>query len=289
MLTSRHYLREGPDYRFDEQVSFLDIKQQFGFANVRVGKWVSAEESRLAANLIFDSLADLAFILKLPPDAIGLRQTLNLDFGLGGQKGVQAHYAPHERILALAKNAGAGALAHEFWHAFDHYIAKAAFGIHSSVDQLACCNDSGLAYSVGSAIGFGSDLYLKDVELRPHPLNRHLAFLYQTVLINPDGLEPSDYVRRAIALDKHYGRCYFSLPTELMARAFEAAIESFTDIRNQYLVSGTTFSHLNDSGAYPDEAHRKAILNALTNYFGMLGEALIRQSHRESNKKPNGS
>ncbi len=54
-----------------------------------------------------------------------------------------------------------------------------------------------------------------------------------------------------------------------MARAFEAAIESFTDIRNQYLVSGTTFSHLNDSGAYPDEAHRKAILNALTNYFGM--------------------
>lgn len=109
LLTSRHYLREGPDYRFDEQVSFLDIKQQFGFANVRVGKWVSAEESRLAANLIFDSLADLAFILKLPPDAIGLRQTLNLDFGLGGQKGVQAHYAPHERILALAKNAGAGA------------------------------------------------------------------------------------------------------------------------------------------------------------------------------------
>ena len=109
MLTSRHYLREGPDYRFDEQVSFLDIKQQFGFANVRVGKWVSAEESRLAANLIFDSLADLAFILKLPPDAIGLRQTLNLDFGVCGQKGVQAHYVRHERILALAKNAGAGA------------------------------------------------------------------------------------------------------------------------------------------------------------------------------------
>ncbi len=104
-----------------------------------------------------------------------------------------------------------------------------------------------------------------------------------------DGLEPSDYVRRAIALDKHYGRRYFSLPTELMARAFEAAIESFTDIGNQYLVSGTTFSQLNDAGAYPDEAHRKVIFSALTNYFGMLGEALIRQSHRESNKKPNGS
>ncbi|MGI2855523.1 hypothetical protein ACRTDR_15175 [Shewanella algae] len=48
-------------------------------------------------------------------------------------------------------------------------------------------------------------------------------------------------------------------------------------------MSGTTFSQFNDVGAYPDEAHRKAILNALANYFGMLGEALIRQSHRESN------
>ena len=56
-----------------------------------VGKWVTKEERFISANLIYDALADLAQILHLPPTAIGLRGKLNLAFGHGGQKGVQAH------------------------------------------------------------------------------------------------------------------------------------------------------------------------------------------------------
>ncbi|MCD8549587.1 MAG: hypothetical protein LRY74_04265, partial [Shewanella xiamenensis] len=106
MLIHQQYHRHGPDYRFGEQMTFLDVKQTFGFSHVRVGRWVTREESLIAANLVFDSLADLAFILHLPPLTLGLRQTLSLAFGHGGQKGVQAHYAPAARELALAKNAG---------------------------------------------------------------------------------------------------------------------------------------------------------------------------------------
>ncbi len=65
----------------------MDIKQTFGMGSIRVGAWVTKEEKELAANLIFYSLADLAYILALPPEAIGLRGTLGLAFGSGGRKG----------------------------------------------------------------------------------------------------------------------------------------------------------------------------------------------------------
>ncbi|ABM24997.1 conserved hypothetical protein [Shewanella sp. W3-18-1] len=258
LLIRQQYIRSGPDYRFSEPVSFLDIKQTFGFSHVRVGRWVTREESRIAANLVFDSLADLAFILKLPPLTLGLRQTLSLAFGHGGQKGVQAHYAPATRELALAKNAGAGALAHEFWHAFDHYIAPKAFNL--SEGHFLCA----------------SDLWLADSPLIKHPLNLRLSEIFKVTLLSPDGKEPSDYVRRALALDKRYGTRYFSQPTEMMARAFEACIESYRDISNPYLVSGTSFSAMAKEGAYPDELHRQRIFTALLDYFEPLGIALAK-------------
>lgn len=74
MLLHQQYTRHGPDYRFGEQMTFLDVKQTFGFSHVRVWRWVTREESLIAANLVFDSLADLAFILNLPPLTLGLRQ-----------------------------------------------------------------------------------------------------------------------------------------------------------------------------------------------------------------------
>lgn len=283
MQRSQARVRQGPDHRDGEQVTFLDVKQHFGLGHVRVGRWVSRSESLIAANMVFDALADLALVLGLPPIALGLREQLNLAFGHGGQQGVMAHYSPCERTLALAKHAGAGALAHEFWHAFDHYIC-------------------GLAMDVGRGVNgrFASELWLKDVPLLCHPLNDRLDALFRCVLLSPDGEQPSDYMYRAITLDKSVGRLYFSHPSELMARAFEAAIEThavfeYVDMQsgeispkwliNPYLVTGTENSasvHGITSrqwgampvGAFPDNRHRQAIMQQIQAYFGLLGKAL---------------
>ena len=80
----RGFTRQGPDYRFDDQVDFSDIRDTFGFRSMVVGKWVTKEERYISANLIYDALADLAQILHLPPKAIGLRGKLNFAFGHGG-------------------------------------------------------------------------------------------------------------------------------------------------------------------------------------------------------------
>lgn len=299
--------RRGPDHRMGEQVSFLEVKQHFGLGHVRVGRWVTAEESLIAANLVFDALADLAMVLGLPPGAMGLRQRLNLAFGHGGQQGVMAHYSPSERTLALAKHAGAGALAHEFWHAFDHHLCDTAM-------------DTGRA----PAGRFASELWLKDVPLICHPLNDRLDALFHRVLLNEAGTEPHEYVREAIRLDKALGRQYFAHPSELMARAFEACIEaegcfelidtdsgeiSSQPLVNPYLVTGTlgdAYRHNEEgvnrvanssaaaapsrfgsrswgswgsmpAGAFPTASHRSAIMVSLHAYFGPLGQALARE------------
>ncbi|MBD1389625.1 hypothetical protein IC617_09300 [Neiella sp. HB171785] len=261
-LTSFKYkTRKGPDYRHGDQVTFIDIRNTFGIGNIRIGRWVNDDEKALAANLIFDSLADLAYILALPPKAIGLRGNLNLAFGSGGRKGVQAHYAPNQRELALAKNAGAGALAHEFWHAFDHYIAEKAF-------------DIGDRSGPQRSIIFASDCWLQSTELIPHPLNDKLLKIFDAALLSADGQDKHDYVSRSVKADRAANVRYFSQPTEMMARAFEAVVESCSGIDNSYLVAGTANTEHQD--LYPDLAHRQIIYEALLAYFRPLGEALNR-------------
>ncbi|KFZ38421.1 hypothetical protein HR45_02955 [Shewanella mangrovi] len=259
MLANSYYLRYGPDYRFDEPASFVQIRDTFGFAAVRIGKWVTDEEAQKAANLLFDALADLAYILNVPPETLGLRQKLNLDFGIGGQQGVQAHYAPQTKTLALAKNAGAGALAHEFWHALDHHLATTAF-----VDSALHANK----------ICFASELWLHDSCLRQHPLNHKLHQLLSVIFLSAEGEDSTAFVKNAVALDQQINRYYFAMPTEMGARAFEAAIESAEDITNRYLVEGTRRTDERSLLAYPDIEHRKSILKALQQYFQCLASYL---------------
>ncbi|UJF22901.1 CLCA_X family protein [Shewanella sp. OMA3-2] len=285
-----HFERTGPDYRNGDSVSFLDIKHTFGLNHIRVGKWVNRAESALAANLIFDSLADLANILRVPPELIGLRGSLRFSFGYGGEKGVQAHYSPAYRELALAKNAGAGALAHEFWHAFDHYIADKMFIDEQLLDPYLS-NDSLSNMRANTSLPppfyCASDLWLANSALVAHPLNQQLSKLFEIIFLtnissDPKTALPHDYVRRSIALDKLQNSQYFSKPTEMMARAFEASIEMYSQINagisNPYLVNSTINSPLAKHGAYPDALHCADIYQALMAYFEPLGIAFDKQS-----------
>ncbi|QTL35091.1 CLCA_X family protein [Pseudoalteromonas viridis] len=255
----RQFFRDGPDYRFGDQASFDEIKTTFGFKTITLGAWVSKDEQHIAANLLYDALADLTQILSLPPFAIGLRGTLNLAFGSGGQAGVQAHYDSNRRTLALAKNAGGGALAHEWWHAFDHYIARHMFS------------------EVG-AHDFASALWLVQPPLLSHPFNQKLDDLFRILFLDSSTQEPSDYFKRAALLDKARGSQYYARPQELTARAFEWVIASQPQIRNAFLVDDVLGSELQHQGGFPDAAIAAATVDSTINYFQMLGAALYRQA-----------
>lgn len=246
-------------------VGFHDVRDRFQFKTVRIGKWVDPAEKEDTAPRFYDALCDLMAILSVPESVISLRQTLSLDYGTGGQYGVAAHYTPSTRAFALAKNAGPGSIAHEWFHAFDHYIADKAF-------------------QNTSALQFASSAFVKNKPKRSHSLNSLLFRCFDEILLN-DSNSPSesrtssDYAQIAQQKDKELGQRYYSLPYELCARAFEAFVQDST-IKNNFLVKGTKQSSEAEQGLYPTGYHRVKINRAFTAYFSALGQAVLTDQQR---------
>ena len=74
----------------------------------------------------YDGLLDLADVMGIPPKAISLNGELALAFGARGQglSGARAHYERDKVVINLTKMNGAGSLAHEWFHALDHYLGR---------------------------------------------------------------------------------------------------------------------------------------------------------------------
>jgi hypothetical protein len=193
-------------------------------------------------------------ILQGPEALISLRGSIALQYGSGGRPGVSAHYDPSQRSFALAKNAGPGSIAHEWFHAFDHYIATKCFR--------------------GTPNGmFASTAWLADAAPIPHSLNQLLMRCFKAVLLQPDGNQPSELFQCSVQVDKKLGQLYYSKPEELCARAFEAFVQDAA-ITNHFLVKGTKASPEAEMGLYPQGEQRERIDSAFGEYFAVLGKAL---------------
>ncbi|MAY16052.1 MAG: hypothetical protein CMI06_12010 [Oceanospirillaceae bacterium] len=270
-LTERSFYRAGPDHRSvlgGVIPDFLTIRQLFDFRGVEIGRWVTQDEQEHAAACFFDALCDLAQILagqplataktlRLRRELISLRGTLALQYGRGGRPGVSAHYSPLQRSFALAKNAGPGSIAHEWFHAFDHYMATKAF-------------------TGAPAMSFASSLWLQNKSATEHPLNTLLGDCFKAILLSVDGNDPSPLFIASAAQDKALNIHYYSQPEELCARAFEAFIQD-ASIKNVFLVKGSKASAEAQSGLYPQDEQRRTINLAFSRYFSALCQALLRQ------------
>ena len=126
-LQAEDVRREGPERRKDgRDVSPQELMEAFGFRGVNFGNWVKANERQWFINQAYDGFYDLAEILDLPPKAISLNGMLGVAFGAQGNSGANAHFVPGFNEINLTKNTGAGALAHEWGHALDHYFGVRA-------------------------------------------------------------------------------------------------------------------------------------------------------------------
>ena len=120
--------RVGTDWRGGKDVTPEQFEQVFGFRGVEFGNWVNqgknSRERQWMLNNAFDAFNDLAEALNLPPKAMALDGTLGLAFGSRGHGKASAHYEPVARVINLTKTKGYSSLAHEWFHALDHYIAS---------------------------------------------------------------------------------------------------------------------------------------------------------------------
>lgn len=259
MQSSRQYYRRGLQLASSRQshtdpVSFVDVRRRFGFRSISIGRWVTEEEKNRAAGLFYDALQDLMTILQGPESLVSLRESLSFQYGIGGRPGVSAFYDPSARSFSLAKNAGPGSIAHEWFHALDHYLADKAFG-DASQDMYA------------------SEAWMADATPIPHPINDYLFACFSAIMLNEAGDGPSEMMRISTQVDKAQGCVYFSKPVELCARAFEAFIQDAA-IANNFLVSGTKATEEARMGLYPAGTDRERINEAFSIYFSTLGRAL---------------
>ncbi|BDX02919.1 MAG: CLCA_X family protein [Marinomonas sp.] len=241
-------------------INFVMIRRQFDFRGIEMGRWVTTEERDRAAVNFYRALEDLMSVLQGPEVLISLRGTLGLQYGKGGRPGVAAHYVPATRQLSLAKNAGAGSLAHEWFHAFDHYMGEKMF-LHVSTAHFA------------SVCWLNSAQLQLSRNKQPHPLSLLLAECFKAIMLNEQGDEPSDMFQISRLTDQKLKVIYYAKPEEMAARAFEAFVEDAKPT-SSFLVKGTRYSEEAKVGLYPQGEQRLRINQAFHNYFSLLGRAL---------------
>ena len=110
--------RSGYDHRGGEDVSAEDFALTFCPYGVEFGNWQTDRQSAL--NLAYDALQDLGVVVGISPTGLFLGERLGLAFGARGHGKASAHYEPERRVINLTKTAGAGCLAHEWFHAWDN-------------------------------------------------------------------------------------------------------------------------------------------------------------------------
>lgn len=80
---------------------------------------------------------DLSKILGIPPKAVALDGELGLCFGSRGHGSASAHYEPANRLINLTKTKGYSCLAHEWFHALDHYLMRTNYREKLDVRMLS--------------------------------------------------------------------------------------------------------------------------------------------------------
>ena len=119
--------RTGPKYRgirsADGDMFLNDLKFRAG----EFGNWLNNNDRQASLNMAYDAFRDLARVLQINPEDVALNNTLAIAFGArgrGGANAAAAHYEPDRQVINLTKMSGAGCLAHEWGHAFDHAIGR---------------------------------------------------------------------------------------------------------------------------------------------------------------------
>ena len=199
-----------------------DFTRRFGLRGVQFGNWVNNQRRRADLVNATQGLADLAGALGWPLRWLSLDGSLALAFGARGQGGnnrVKAHYELAQRCIAISRPAGAGSLAHEWFHALDHFAAQVVEG------EPGDFATGGLTRS-----------------LETEGLTADAVAFFGALRIYGDDLTRGTLMKRSTMLDRRRSRSkrYWSTCIEMAARAFEAWVKARLEeqeVVNDYLVN----------------------------------------------------
>lgn len=198
--------RTGQSYR-DHDITPDEFMATFGVRGGQFGNWVTGDERQQMLNNAYDGFMDLSKAININPKAIGLNGTLGIAFGARGSGWASAHYERGEQVINLTKTRGAGSLAHEWWHALDHYMKN------------------------------GDDLLTRHLNTNSTARHQELIAPVRELL---KGIHKSGLYSRSQIADAYRNPAYFATDVEMTARAFESYIQyelSTNGIKNDFLAN----------------------------------------------------
>lgn len=235
-----------------------DYLATFGFKGGEFGNYVNQEERQKCLDYGYNALKDLAVLLNISDKDISLGGNLSIAFGARGRGRAAAHYEPMRQVINLTKMSGAGALAHEWFHALDHFYA------YRDKDEK------------------GGKLFSQEASPKDRsPFGELIHSLHYKM---KDGKEViTDFEVGSAAMDKSFsmdGHGYWSSDCEMLARAFACYIED--KMKEQGMRSDYLSNNADCYGkGVPQGEERKVINSKFDAFFDDLRERGILHKREE--------
>jgi phage gp29-like protein len=126
-------VREGKDLGIHDQRSAkMTLVEKMQLRGLQFGNYVTDEEREHHLLKSAEALTDLSDVLGVPAEYVSWKGRLGIAYGARGKGNATAHYEPGSVVINLTRASGAGSLAHEWGHFFDH--ALAGFAVSGDMD-----------------------------------------------------------------------------------------------------------------------------------------------------------
>lgn len=266
------------DHRRGKDIDAQTFKKTFGFADVTIGEYVTAQQAKDHLNYAYDAFMDLAEILGIRPVDISFGGQMHFAIGALGHGKHSAHFSPNHPhpgggtvpVINLTNTRGDGALSHEWGHALDYFAGSmdSKPSAHNNAARVVVRGIKALLKRTPHTKEHGESIarsFLRGGRFYPHigrskPPKTHAEYALRTGYRSEQyGTTSTDYLKEALKLDgvRSTGseNAYWSNDVEPFARAFEAFV--FDQLkargaRDDYLVT----NWVEDGRTGPNQGYR---------------------------------
>lgn len=252
IITSTQSLVDTQEDDYDDgTISEYKLKKEFDFGFVHVNPLFTPEQKNDCLQRIYDCFARFADALGIPHSKMGLNRCVNVGVGVETLDLSTAAFYRYEDHQMIFRDKSFSSIAHEWFHAVDHYLGY-------------------------KFISKDSKVYSENVNKFNFSGSKELQKAFDTIL---QSIFKSQYYKDVRSLTKNdkgkYGADYYQEPTELGARAMEVYTALCIERNKMPMdkISRTITSkstHQFTKSVYPDSERDKDIMVAFDNFFKLL-------------------
>ena len=249
--------RKGPPSEFqDYDQAGEAIRDKYQYRGMNWGKYVPDGERDVHMKNLLDASQDMTSLLGLPPQAMSFNGKLGIAIGSRGSQAAAATYEGGEKVINLTRIDGAGSLAHEWGHAFDHLVGESLTG------------------PIGGHLSYLTHQIAAD---SVHPVNMAIQALQHSEPMRKfmDRLPTAMKAAEAAGMGKMGGTGYWQSNHEVFARCFEQYVRYKLEGKGQ---SNSYLTGLSDAvdpeilALWPDKEETEAMTPFFDHIFKTFRE-----------------